>query len=365
MFSALDAIKKRSDDLTARMGDSSVARDRALYEKLARELAEIRPVAQLYEKYRKAKKALAEADEVIGENIDPDLTTLAREEKKSLEPELAKMEQKLRLMLLPRDPNDDKNTILEIRAGTGGEEAGLFAASLFRMYARYAERRKWKMEVMSASETGKGGYKEIIALVTGRGAYSRLKFESGVHRVQRVPETEASGRTHTSACTVAILPEVEESEVQIDNNDLKIDVFRASGHGGQSVNTTDSAVRITHVPTGIVVSMQDEKSQHKNKIKAMKVLAARLQDMKSREEAAKRASERKTQVGSGDRSERIRTYNFSQGRVSDHRINLTLYRLEEILDGDIDEIVDGLTFAAQEAALKYEAKTAVGMGARS
>jgi len=359
MFTALDTIERRYAGLTAKMADPAIAANRQSYEKLARELAEIRSVNDAYAAYKKMKKAYDEAGEVIADGSDAELAALAEEERGDLAPKLAQMEKRLRLMLIPKDPNDGKNIILEIRAGTGGEEAGLFAADLFRMYSRYAERMGWKLEVMSASETGKGGLKEVIAMISGQGVYGRLKYESGAHRVQRVPETEASGRIHTSAVTVAILPEAEEVEVQIDPNDLRIDVFRAGGHGGQSVNTTDSAVRITHLPTGLVVSMQDEKSQQKNKLKAMKVLVSRLKDIKDREEADKRARERRSQVGTGDRSERIRTYNFPQGRVTDHRINLTVYQLAGFLDGDIDEMTEALTMAAQQAALENASGEAV------
>ncbi len=354
MLSALSAVEKRFETIHEMMGDPSIATNRKEIEKLGRELAGIRDIVAVYREYKKLKNDFDEAKNVLEQESDADLQELAREETAELAPQIEKMEQKLRLMLLPKDPHDDKNIILEVRAGTGGEEAGLFAADLFRMYSRYAERQKWKVDVLSASETGKGGFKEIIATITGQGAYSRLKFESGVHRVQRVPETEASGRVHTSACTVAIMPEADEVEVELDPNDLKVDVYRSSGCGGQSVNTTDSAVRITHIPTGLTVSMQDEKSQHKNRAKAMKVLLARLQDAKEAEEAQKRSAERKSQVGSGDRSERIRTYNFPQGRMSDHRINLTLYKLEALLDGELNELFDALTFASQEAALKGE-----------
>lgn len=362
MISALEAIKNRYLQITEQIADSKVIADRRLFQKLTVELSELKPLVSAYEEYSKVKEALAEAEGIIEDGSDKDLAALAREEKAELVPRLADLERGLKLMLLPKDPNAGKNVLLEIRAGTGGEEAGLFAADLFRMYTRHAERRGWKMEVMSVNETGKGGFKEIIAMISGKDVYSRLKFESGVHRVQRVPETEASGRIHTSACTVAIMPEVEEVEFEIDPNEIKIDVYRASGHGGQSVNTTDSAVRITHIPTGMIVAIQDEKSQHKNKAKAMKILAARLKDIKMREEAAKRASERKNQVGTGDRSERIRTYNFSQGRVTDHRINLTLYKLDLILDGDIDELVDALMYASQEAALKDTGLAAAAAG---
>ncbi|VAX17874.1 Peptide chain release factor 1 [hydrothermal vent metagenome] len=352
MLSALEAVEKRFEAIHEMMGDAAVATNRNEIEKLGRELAGIRDIVTVYREYKKLKNDFDEAKSVLEQESDADLQELAREETAELAPQIEELEQKLRLMLLPKDPHDDKNIILEVRAGTGGEEAGLFSADLFRMYSRYAERQKWQVDILSASETGKGGFKEIIATITGQGAYSRLKFESGVHRVQRVPETEASGRVHTSACTVAIMPEANEVEVELDPNDLKVDVYRSSGCGGQSVNTTDSAVRITHIPTGLTVSMQDEKSQHKNRAKAMKVLLARLQDAKEAEEAQKRSAERKSQVGSGDRSERIRTYNFPQGRMSDHRINLTLYKLEALLDGELNELFDALTFASQEAALK-------------
>ncbi|MGK7345501.1 MAG: peptide chain release factor 1 [Candidatus Nitrospinota bacterium M3_3B_026] len=360
MITSLENMEKRYESIHQRMGDPAVAADRAAYEKLARELSEIRPVVEKYREYRKLKADFDGAKSVVEQESDREIVELARQEVEELGPEIEKMERQLRLMLLPKDPNDEKNIILEIRAGTGGEEAALFASDLFRMYSRYAERRGWNVEVMSLSETGIGGIKEIIALVSGKGVYSRLKNESGAHRVQRVPDTEGSGRIHTSACTVAIMPEAEDVEVKIDPNELKVDVFRSSGHGGQSVNTTDSAVRMTHLPTGITVSMQDEKSQHKNRIKAMKVLAARLKDRREREEAAKRSAARKAQVGMGDRSERIRTYNFPQGRVTDHRINMTLYKLESFLDGDLDEMIDALVFAAQERLLKNGEAVAAG-----
>ena len=352
MLAALDAIENRYETISAKMGEPDVASDRKAFEKLARELADIRQTVGLYRQYKKIRDDVEEAKAVIEEGGDEELSTLAEEEVAELTPQVEKMEQDLRLALLPKDANDEKSVILEIRAGTGGDEAALFASALYRMYARYAEVKEWKVEVLSVNETGIGGFKEVIAAIEGKGVYSRLKFESGAHRVQRVPETEASGRIHTSAVTVAIMPEAEEVEVEIDPNDLKIDVFRAGGHGGQSVNTTDSAVRITHIPTGLAVSMQDEKSQHKNRVKAMKILLSRLKDQKEREEADKRSATRKSQVGTGDRSERIRTYNFPQGRVSDHRINLTLYKLESFMTGEIDEMIDALTFAAQEDALK-------------
>ena len=280
---------------------------------------------------------------------------MAEEEIASIKEQLPKLEENLKVLLLPKDPLDDKNIILEIRAGTGGEEAALFAADLFRMYTRFAEERKWRLEIMSANETGSGGYKEIIALIAGDNVYSRLKFESGTHRVQRVPATESQGRIHTSAVTVAILPEAEEVDVDLKSEDLRIDVFRASGPGGQSVNTTDSAVRVTHIPTGIVVSCQDEKSQHKNKAKAMKVLLSRLMQAEQDKVQQEQADSRKAQVGTGDRSGRIRTYNFPQGRVSDHRINLTLYKLDSFLEGDLDEMIDALITHYQAEALKQQA----------
>jgi peptide chain release factor 1 len=283
---------------------------------------------------------------------DPEIRELAKKEVEALENRREKLEKKLKKLIMPKDPNDVKNVLIEIRAGTGGEEAALFASDLFRMYSRYAEMRNWKVEIMDSHPTGVGGFKEIIAMIHGRGAYSRLKYESGIHRVQRVPQTEAQGRIHTSAVTVAVLPEAEEVDLKIDPNELKIDVFRSTGPGGQSVNTTDSAVRITHLPTNLVVTCQDEKSQHKNKAKALKVLRARLLDKMVEEQTEKRSEERKSQIGTGDRSGRIRTYNFPQGRVTDHRIGLTLYKLENILQGDIDEIIEELITYYQAQALK-------------
>ncbi len=352
MRTALIALEGRYCALQEKMGDPEVASDRKAFEKLARELSRIKEPVEAFREYNKILTSLEEAKSVINDGDDAELMELAKEEISELTPEIEQRERALRLLLLPKNPNDSKNVILEVRAGTGGDEAGLFSADLLRMYSRYAEIKGWKVEILSSSGTGIGGYKEVVASIEGNGAYSRLKFESGVHRVQRVPDTEASGRVHTSACTVAILPEAEEVDVQIDPNDLRIDVYRSSGCGGQSVNTTDSAVRITHLPTGVVVSMQDEKSQHKNRTKAMKVLLSRLQDLKEREEASKRSADRKSQVGSGDRSERIRTYNFPQGRVSDHRINLTLYKLDAFMLGMLDEMIDALNFADQEASLK-------------
>ncbi len=314
------------------------------YVKLTKEYAALGPVVEAISGLRGAKSEMADLGGIIADvDCDDEMRELAEAEFKELGEAIPELERRLQIMLLPRDEADEKNAILEIRAGTGGEEAGLFAADILRMYQRYAEERRWKFELISMSETGIGGCKEAIVSVSGSGVFARLKFESGVHRVQRVPATESSGRIHTSAATVAVMPEAEDVDVKVEEKDLRIDVFRASGPGGQSVNTTDSAVRITHVPTGIVVSQQDEKSQHKNKAKAMKVLRARLYEHQRQALDAERAASRKSQVGSGDRSERIRTYNFPQGRVTDHRINLTLHKLDRIMDGDIDEIVDALT----------------------
>jgi len=312
------------------------------YQKLAKEHAEIAPLVETYRKYKETEQQLAENEQLLKEEKDPEMRHLIREEIDELQRQKEKLTRQLKLLLVPKDPNDEKNVILEIRAGTGGEEAALFAADLFRMYSRYAEGQGWKIEILDSHPTEMGGFKEVIANISGKGAYSRLKYERGVHRVQRIPVTESQGRIHTSAVTVAVLPEAEEVDIEIDPNDLRIDVFRSSGPGGQSVNTTDSAVRITHIPTGIVVSCQDEKSQHKNKAKAMKVLRARLLELKRREQEEKIAKERRSQVGTGDRSERIRTYNFPQNRITDHRINLTLYKLEEVLNGALDEIIDPL-----------------------
>ncbi|MDH5478237.1 MAG: peptide chain release factor 1 [Nitrospinota bacterium] len=352
MDSILGKFKDRSAEINRLLSDPATLADRERYEKLTRELAELRPVVTAALEYDKIEAELRETDALLADkDTSGELEEMALHERGLLRERLAEMEKKIRLLLIPKDPNDGKNIILEIRAGTGGDEASLFAADLFRMYSRYAERKKWKTEVMSFSESGKGGYKEVIAMISGKDAYSSMKYESGVHRVQRVPETEASGRIHTSTCTVAIMPEAKEVDVQLDPNEIRIDVYRSSGHGGQSVNTTDSAVRIIHLPTGLVVSMQDEKSQLKNKVKAMKVLITRIKDQKEREEAKIRAAHRKSQVGAGDRSERIRTYNFPQGRVTDHRINLTLYKMQSIMDGEIDEFSQALTFAAQEEAV--------------
>jgi len=355
MFDKLREIEKRYEQLERLLSSPEVLNNRSEFQKYVREHSEISDIVEVYRKYGKKKAQLQEDQELLKEG-DEEWKDLLKEEIPRLREEIAALEEGMKILLLPRDPNDERNVFLEIRAGTGGDEAALFAADLFRMYARYAESRGWRMEIVSATQGGgMGGFKEVIGIIEGRGAYSRLKYESGVHRVQRVPLTEAQGRIHTSAVTVAILPEAEEVEVDIDPNDLRVDVYRSTGHGGQSVNTTDSAVRITHLPSGLVVTCQDEKSQHKNKAKAMKVLRARLLDRKQAEQDALISETRKKQVGSGDRSERIRTYNFPQGRVTDHRIGRTLYSLEKVLDGAIDEFIDGLITHYQTEALKATA----------
>ncbi|MFZ1956190.1 MAG: peptide chain release factor 1 [Desulfobacterales bacterium] len=351
MFSNLEGVEERFQEIENLLGDPDIIKDQATYQKHVREHAELNKIVTVYRAYKKILADIEESQALLLDG-DADIKELAREELAELHRREDELEQALRLRLLPKDPNDEKNVVLEIRAGTGGEEAALFAADLFRMYGRYAESRNWKVEVLTHHPTGVGGMKEIIAMVQGRGAYSALKYESGTHRVQRVPTTETQGRIHTSAVTVAVLPEAEDVEVEIDPGDLKVDVFRSSGPGGQSVNTTDSAVRITHLPSGLVVTCQDEKSQLKNKNKALKVLRARLLDRMTSEQDEERSQQRKNQVGSGDRSQRIRTYNYPQGRVTDHRIGLTLYRLESILQGDIEEIVQELTTHYQSQALQ-------------
>ena len=352
MFDKLDFIQEKYSELSEKVADPAVIADQNTWQNYMKEMSELEPVVKLYEDYRKMQSDLKDARELIDLEEDEELKEMAKEEAKELEDKLEKAEGELKILLLPKDPNDDKNVILEIRAGTGGEEAALFGNDLLRMYLRYAERRHWKAEIIEINDTGIGGVKEAVVMIKSKGAYSRLKFESGVHRVQRVPETESSGRIHTSAATVAVLPEVDDVEVEINPNDVKVDVYRASGNGGQCVNTTDSAVRMTHIPTGIVVTCQDEKSQIQNREKAMRVLKARIYDKMVQEQADKISADRKSQVGSGDRSERIRTYNFPQGRVTDHRINLTLYKLEQFLDGDIDEAIDGLITADQAEKMK-------------
>ena len=341
MFDKLDFILEKYEELSMKVSDPDVINNQPLWQKYIKEIGEMEPIVNKYKEYKAAKTNLNEAKEML-ESGDEELRELAKMELSDLEDKIPEMESQLKILLLPKDPNDDKNVILEVRAGTGGEEAALFAQDLLRMYLRYAERRGWKAEIMDANDTGIGGIKEASVLIKGKGAYSRLKYESGTHRVQRVPETESSGRIHTSAATVAVLPEVDDVEVEINPNDVRVDVYRSSGNGGQCVNTTDSAVRLTHIPSGLVVTCQDEKSQIKNKEKAFKVLRSRLYDLKLQEQNDEISAERRSQVGSGDRSERIRTYNFPQGRVTDHRIGMTIYKLDGFLDGEIDEIVDGL-----------------------
>ncbi len=352
----IQKYEKKLDELDQALSDPSVLSNPTKVKDISRERREVVEILEAGHKYKKLLDSIAEAEEIIDSSDDPELIDMAREELSSAEAQVDEAEQEFNLLLSPKDPNDAKNAIMEIRAGTGGEEAAIFAADLFRMYSRYAEREGWKLEVLSSNLTGIGGLKEIIFLVNGENVYGSLKFESGVHRVQRVPQTESSGRIHTSAATVAVLLEAEDIDIVIKEEDLKIDVYRSTGPGGQSVNTTDSAVRITHIPTGTVVTCQDEKSQHKNKAKALKVLRARLLDKAQEEHDNEIASERKAMVGSGDRSAKIRTYNFPQSRVTDHRIKLTVHNLDEILDGQLDEIVDALKRHDQEArlALKTE-----------
>lgn len=352
MFEKLREIETRYDELEGEMADPKIITDQPRYRKVAKAHADLEDIVARYRELKKVMGEIQSTQEMLRDRLDPELHALAQAESASLEEAKESLEEKLKVLLLPSDPLDEKNVIMEIRAGTGGDEAALFAGDLFRMYSRYAERNGWQIESMSSNPTELGGFKEAIVMISGDRVYSRLKYESGVHRVQRVPETEASGRIHTSAATVAVLPEADEVDIVIDPNELRIDVFRSSGHGGQSVNTTDSAVRITHIPTGMVVTCQDEKSQHKNKDKAMKVLRARLLDQLAEEQEAGIAKTRKTQVGSGDRSERIRTYNFPQSRVTDHRIGLTTHRLTEFLDGDLDDTIEALVVSDQSERLK-------------
>ena len=342
MLKKLEVLEDKYKELTEKISDPEIINDQKSWQKYMKEHSDLEPIVMKYREYKSVLQSIADSKEILQEESDEELRELAKMELSEMEDMVEPLEAELKILLLPKDPNDEKNVIVEIRGGAGGDEAALFAGDLFRMYSRYAERRRWKMELLSASDTGVGGYKEVSFLIKGKGAYSRLKYESGVHRVQRIPSTESGGRIHTSTATVAVLPEVEAVEVNINPNDLRIDVFRSSGNGGQSVNTTDSAVRITHIPTGEVVSCQDGKSQLKNKEQALKILVARLNDKAIAEQNKDIAAERKSQVGTGDRSERIRTYNFPQGRVSDHIINLTVYKLDSFLDGDIDEMIDGL-----------------------
>lgn len=352
MLDKLDFIENKYDELSIKISDPTVMANQNEWRKLCKEHSELELVVNKYREYKNTLEELEANKEMLGEESDKDMKEMIQEEIRSLEEAKLNVEEELRVLLLPKDPNDDKNVFIEIRAGAGGEEAALFASNLFRMYTRYAERHGWKSEFMSSNETDIGGFKEVVFMLKGHGAYSKMKFESGVHRVQRVPDTESSGRIHTSTATVAVLPEVDDVEIEIDPNDLRIDVFRASGNGGQCVNTTDSAVRMTHLPTGMVVSCQDEKSQLKNKEKALKILKARLYEKAEQERNAAISADRKSQVGSGDRSERIRTYNYPQGRVSDHRIGVTVYKLDAFLDGEMDEIIDALVTAEQAEKMK-------------
>ncbi len=351
MFDKLAAEEKRYEELMAVLGTSAVQNDPAEYRKQAKALSDLEPLVARFREYKTTMQNLAEAEELL-QSGDADMRDLAKEEVKSLAARRDALVADLKLMLVPKDPNDEKNVVLEIRAGTGGDEAALFAAELFRMYSKFADANRWRIDLMSTSETGVGGLKEVIATIEGRGVYSKLKYESGVHRVQRVPATEASGRIHTSTVTVAVLPEAEEVDVQINEKDLRVDTFCSSGPGGQSVNTTYSAVRITHIPTGLVVSQQDEKSQIKNRAKAMKVLRARLYEMELRKQQEAIAKDRRSQVGTGERSEKIRTYNFKDNRITDHRVNFTTHRLHEVLDGDLNELLDHVITYYQSEKLK-------------
>lgn len=351
MLDKLRGYEERYEELSQQLASPEMAQNPTQYQKLARELGDLRELVEKAVVYRQACAGLQEAEEIIQAGDDAELMELAQAEQEELATEVEALEAEIKVLLIPKDPNDSRNAIVEVRAGTGGDEAGLFASDLFRMYNRFAERHDWKIETLSSSLNPSGGFKEVVFMVSGKDAFGKLKFESGVHRVQRVPKTEASGRIHTSAASVAVLPEAEDVEVDIAQEELQVDVYRSSGPGGQSVNTTDSAVRITHLPSGLVVSCQDEKSQLKNKNKALKILKARLLDMYRAEQDEKISAERRQQIGSGDRSAKIRTYNYPQGRVTDHRINLTLYRLEEVLDGDLVEFVAQLGTVAQEEAL--------------
>ncbi len=358
MFDKLDDISIHLEEILRQLAEPEVANDSARFQKLMKEQAELQPVADAYQEYKDNQQLIDDSISMLEDEKDEEMRQMLKEELSTAKKKTEKLEDKLKVLLLPKDPNDHKNVIVEIKAGAGGDEAALFAAQIYRMYSKYAENRNWKSELISVNETGIGGFKEVTFMINGAGAYSRMKYESGVHRVQRVPETESGGRIHTSTITVAIMPEAEEIDFHLDMKDCKFDVFRASGNGGQCVNTTDSAVRLTHIPTGIVISCQDEKSQLKNKDKALKVLRSRLYDMELQKQHDAEAKARRSQVGSGDRSEKIRTYNFPQGRVTDHRIKLTLHRLSEVLDGDLDELIDSLIAADQAAKLSNLERTA-------
>ena len=353
MFDRLEDMLAKYGELMAELNDPQLALDQARYKMVMKEQANLSPIVEAYRAYKKAQETIEESEEMLGCESDEEMRELLKEELAGAKEEMASLEEKLKILLLPKDPNDDRNVVMEIRAGAGGDEAALFAAELYRMYVHYAESRRWKTEMVEVNEIGIGGMKSVTFIISGQGAYSRLKYESGVHRVQRVPKTESGGRIHTSTATVAVMPEADEVEndIVIDSKDIRIDVFRSSGNGGQCVNTTDSAVRLTHYPTGIVISCQDEKSQLKNRDKAMRVLKAMLYEMELEKRASEEAEERRSQIGTGDRSEKIRTYNFPQGRVSDHRINLTLYKIDQIMNGDLDEVIDSLIAADQAAKL--------------
>ena len=351
MFDRLDDILIHYEELMLELNSPAVAEDQNRFRKLMKEQADLAPIVEAYKQYKNSKKDIEDSISLLEEENDEEMRELAKEELSDARKRVEELEQQLKILLLPKDPNDDKNIILEIRAGAGGDEAALFAAELYRMYVNYAESHHWKVEIINVNENGIGGFKEVIAMVTGKGAYSKLKYESGVHRVQRVPETESGGRIHTSTATVAVMPEAEEVDVQIDMKDCRIDVMRASGNGGQCVNTTDSAVRLTHIPTGIVIYSQTEKSQLQNKEKAFRLLRSKLYDIELEKRQNSEAQERRSQIGTGDRSEKIRTYNFPQGRVTEHRIKLTLYKIEAVMNGDIQEIIDSLIAADQAARL--------------
>jgi len=359
MFERLDQIEARYEDLTRALASPEIINDSAKYQKTAKAHSDMTPVVEKYREYKDLKRGIAESKAVLADEKDPEMRAYAQEELDNLEPRLISVEQELKVLLLPKDPNDEKDVILEIRAGTGGDEATLFAAEMFRMYTRYAEMQRWKVEVLNTSDSGVGGLKEVIAMISGDKVYSRLKYESGVHRVQRVPATEQQGRVHTSAVTVAVLPEAEDVDIKIEAKDLRLDTFCSSGPGGQSVNTTYSAVRITHIPTGTVVSCQDEKSQIKNREKGMRVLRSRLYEMEMQKQQEALAKERKTMVGSGDRSEKIRTYNFPQNRVTDHRIGFTMHQLQEFMDGKLQPMIEALVTHYEAEKLKQESAAAV------
>ena len=358
MFDRLDDILIHYEEIMQALNEPGVTEDQGRFRKLMKEQSDLAPVVETYQAYKQAKKDIEDSLALLEEESDEEMRELAKEELSDAKKRVEKLEQELKILLLPKDPNDDKNIILEIRAGAGGDEAALFAAELYRMYVNYAESQRWKVELISVNESGIGGFKEVVAMITGKGAYSRMKYESGVHRVQRVPETESGGRIHTSTATVAVMPEAEDVDVQVDLNDCRIDVMRASGNGGQCVNTTDSAVRLTHIPTGIVIYSQTEKSPLQNKEKAFRLLRSKLYDLEMEKKMSAEAAERRSQIGTGDRSEKIRTYNFPQGRVTEHRIKLTLYKIDSVMNGDIQELIDSLIAADQAMRLSRLNETA-------